>query len=300
MAFDGSAYIAGTLGAGPTLTLPAGEIGLDAHGGLMLSTDEGRSILILRDLHDGAVQRELETGLTIDNGRIHGDQVYISARTADGTADAGVFTGPISTLELSQLLPSVPGGPGVAETRAWIRISPSGKSVASTVCTTQSPCATQVLTADRPVLTIHDFYVRWLADDVVVLWQGSELRAYSTKDGSALWKLGDDTAEYDEGYFLGGGETLILGWSHGVGANRTYEISAVNGRTGRLTTIATYGTDVAPSLWLQPSISDDAHVTLLSEPLLGGSVLAGTTVWLVDLRDGALRKHESAFSRQHP
>jgi len=69
VAFDGKAYVAGTLGAGATFTLPSGEIGLDAHDSLVLSTDAAKSTLILRDLVSGAVVAERKTGLTIDNGQ---------------------------------------------------------------------------------------------------------------------------------------------------------------------------------------------------------------------------------------
>jgi len=295
VAFDGKAYVAGTLGAGATFTLPSGEIGLDAHDSLVLSTDAAKSTLILRDLVSGAVVAERKTGLTIDNGLVMDNRVYVSARTADGSGDAGVLSGAIPDLSLGELLPAVTGGPEVGGTRAWIRISPSGRTFGSTVCTTEIPCVTQVVSGDQPVQTIDDYYLRWLSDDVVIVWQGAELRAYSLANGSLVWTISDDTAEFDEAYFLSDGETLILGWSHGIGSARTYEVTTVNVVSGSRASIAEYPGDTM-SLWLQPAMSNDRHVTFLSEPLLGGNLLETAKLRVLDLSTKDLREYASRFS----
>ncbi len=297
VAFDGQAYVAGTLGAGATLTLPQGEIGLDAREGRVLSTDADlRSRLVVRDLFSGAVVSDQETSLTVDNGRVGVDQLFVSARTSDGSLDAGVWRGAPTGGELTQVLSAVAGGPTAAETRAWIRRSPSGDTIGSTVCTSETPCTTQVLAGEGPPLTLDDFYIRWLSDEVVVLWQGSELRALSVSDGSHLWTLSEETAEYDDAYFLADGATLVLGWLHGIGQDRMYELAAINSLTGELVVIATFSGDDAAGRWLEGGLSSDGHATFLSEPLSGSAVRGGARLWTVALADGTVREHQSPFA----
>lgn len=297
VAFDGKAYVAGTLGAGATFTLPSGEIGLDARDGRILSTDAAsRSRIVLRELFSGVVISDRTTDLTVDNGRVWVDQLLVSARTNDGSLDAGVWRAALTGGEMTQVLPAVAGGPTAAETRAWIRTSPSGQTIGSTVCTSETPCITQVQAAEEPLLTLGDFYIRWLSDEVVVLWQGPDLRAFSVSDGSLLWTMGDETAEYDDAYFVSDGATLILGWLHGIGEGRLYELAAIDSLTGKLVAIATFTGDDASTRWLEGGLSSDDRAILLSEPLSGSAVRDGARLWTVTLTDGTVQEHESPFS----
>lgn len=299
IAFDGEAYVAGTLGAGPTLVLPLDEIGLDAQGGRAVSVDAAtRSSLTVRDLVNGAVIVSISTSLTIDNAALAGDELYLSARTADGSSDAGIWQSDVTGTEPVLVVPAVAGGPTIGETRAWIKLSPTARTVGSTVCTTETPCTTQIWRRDLgTVITIDDFYIRWVSDAVAVVSQGPVLRAYALSDLSLLWTIGDDASahEFQDGYFLSDGQSLVLHWLAGVDGDRRYETVVVDSTTGDITVVAAFEADEASRRFLASAVSSDTHSVLLSESTVESAVRDGATLRVLHLATGTIDEYPSPF-----
>lgn len=293
VAFDGKAYVAGTLGAGATFTLPSGEIGLDARDSLVLSTDAAKSTLILRDLVSGAVVAERKTGLTIDNGIIWEGQVYVSARTADGSADAGVLGGSTQELSLRQVLPAVAGGPDIGETRGPVKVSPTGTTVGSTVCTTMVPCLVQSRNlASGVITTIDDYYLRWISDEVAVLGRSlaSVLSAYALGDGKFLGSVGGGNEVYG-GFFLSDGDTLIFQDARSAGDLVAWRVS-----TGRLTDIETRGATDLGRAYLIGSLSTETRAVLLSVATIEAALRDGASMTVVDLDDWVRTTYQGPFA----
>lgn len=283
LAHDGTSWQVGTLGAGPTSTLPAGEYGLGVNAGLVLSIDrESSSTIFVREIGTGKVVHQMETELLIDDGVIRGDRFYLTGVIKDG--DAGVWLGRVGEVGLTQLIPGSEG-PNIGEGgtfRTGMKLSPSGKTLASTVCVAPA-CVTQVVSADGgPALTIADSWTRWVSEDYVVITDRQHIRGYGLDDGTLRWQL--DGLDSWDGYFTADGRTFIA-QALTESENATKEIWRVDAETGAHEVIATLAADQ----YLISTLSSNRYAVVLTSPSTGDALASGGASFeVLDLTTGQL------------
>jgi hypothetical protein len=289
---DGNSWLAGSL-AGPALTLPPGEVGLDAEGLRVLALDPGPpSTLLVRDLTTGDLIATLATDLKIDNGVIRGNRIYVSARSSDGALDGGVWQADVGAASLDPLIPATPEPPPKDGplTRGVIALSPSGNTLASTVCTV-SGCATQIAdVASAAVSTVDDYYVVSVSDEYLIVSERPNLRAYGLNDLELRWELGDSesNSEFWDSYFLADERTLLLSWREGVDdASWHYEIARVDAETGARQVVATF-TGPEADFQLIADLGTDHYAVILEAFFLEVALRDNADFRVLDLTTGLL------------
>jgi hypothetical protein len=283
LAFVGTAWEVGTLGAGATSTLPVDQIALWADSGLVLSIDSATgSTVFVREMSTGKGVLEGASDLEVHDGVIRGDQFYLTG--VIGGSDAGIWRGAIGDVGLTQLVPGS-DGPIFGDRgsfRTGIKVSPTGKTLASTVCV-EPACVTQIVSsAGGPVLTIADSIARWVSEEYVVINERPTIRAYSVEDGKLLWKL--DDLDFWDGYFTSDGRMFIAQAQTLVGGDLLNELWLVDARSGSHQAIAT----IAPGQYLFASLSSDRYAVVLASSDLSDAVASGIAFDVLDLMSGEL------------
>ena len=279
LANDGISWQVGTLGAGPKSTLPADEYALGVDAGLVLSIDaEIGSTVFVREVDTGILVDQMETNLQIDDGVIRGDRFFLAGVVKD--QDAGVWAGRIGEVGLVQLIPGSEGPlQGDRGTfRTGIKLSPTGRTLASTVCV-KPACVTQISSTDGgPVLTIADSFARWVSEDFV-LTTDSSLRAYGLDDGKLRWKL--DDLRFWDGKLASDGRTLL---AQAQSEDGNKEIWRVDTQTGGHEVIAA----LADDQYLVSELSNDRYVVVLAASYLGDALASGANFDVLDVTSGEL------------
>jgi hypothetical protein len=285
--------MAGSL-AGPTWTLPPGEVGLDAEGGHVLAMEPGPpATLVIRELTTGDFVAAVATDLTIDNGLLQDGRIYVSARSADGAQDGGVWQATVGETALQSLIPAVAGAPenpGL-ETRGPLALSPSSATLASTVCTTISGCSTQIAdVASGTVTTLGDRYIRWVSDAYAIVNERPHLRSYGLDDLQLRWETGDEVSdpEFWDSYFLADGVTLVLSAREDSGdGTRHYQIAHLDVESGARQTIATF-TGPEAEYQLVADLSTDHYAVILEAFFVDIGIRDHANYRVLDLTTGQL------------
>ena len=286
-----SHYEVGTLGAGPILALPDEELGLAASGEAVLSVDRSTNTqATVRDIATGDVLGRINANFVIDQGLIRGDSIYIAGREKGAAADAGVWQTSINGKGLTRVMQPIDGEVAEAmRTRSPLAACPSGNTIGSTVCT-DSGCLTQVLdVAVGSVTEIADASLAWLSDQVAIMIDGKEIRAYGLGTGRQLWSRTTE-GDFYGAYFLTDETTVISSSTEGLGDSYVYEIARVNAQTGHREVLISLADPVERELRLIGSVSSDAHATLLSQYTFEDALATsdGVTIRVVDVATGAL------------
>ena len=280
LGFDGTNWQVGTVGDGLTSTLPADEFGLAVDAGLVLSIDsETSSKVFVHEVGTGKLVHQMQTDLRIDDGVIRGDRFFLAGVIKGG--DAGLWLGRVGELELIQLIPAkegtILGDRGTF--RTGIKLSPTGQTLASTVCVVPE-CVTGIVNTDGgAVLTIADSVARWLSEDYVVMNNRPQIRGYGLEDSKLRWQF--DDVDFWDGYFTSDGRTFIAQAQTQSGTN---EIWRVDAETGAHDVTAV----IAANQYLFSTLSSDKYSFLLAALSIGDALASGAGFEALDTTSGEL------------
>jgi hypothetical protein len=142
--------MAGALGDG-TVTLPAGELGLAANEGWVLSavlTESGETLIVRRIGEAG--ERQVPLPFVPVTIAISGGQAYVSGFTRSAV-DSGVLVIDLATGAARELIP-----PTTASVPRTVAVSRTGATLVSALCQTEGACELEVISladlADRHVV----------------------------------------------------------------------------------------------------------------------------------------------------
>lgn len=217
-------FVAGVLG-GPTLELPAHEIGLAGKRGLVVSaaTESQSSVVFVRDIASGEVLTSFDVDFMIDRAILAGDSVFVTGHAGD--RDAGLWRLP---LEGGEAIPLVEGDASMSNPgRPSILISPSDNVVGSSLCVFDE-CVTDVadLRSGARFRLEGRGGLYLLADEYVVLIDNRVLRALSF-DGEVKWSREFD-GDIFGGLALDGNPSVLVTWQDGIDDRAAYRVLEIS------------------------------------------------------------------------
>ena len=267
-----SVAVAGIEGTTARSILPAGELGLAADGGLVVSAviGDGGSQLLIRDVESGRLLTTLRTPVLATRGLLVGRRLFWTGPgDPSRTVDAGVWTADLATpapapsavtdpvAELSRFGANVERGPLLG--------SPSGRTLMATI---GGLSARRLEIVDVASLTVRsaldDLVPIAITDDRVLTVAGRTMALQDLTTGRRIWSLRADLV------YSAVADPSGRGFVVGIDLDGRYLIEEVSTSTGSVRRILAQDHRGASAVsYLCPELSSFDHLVLVPEPALG-------------------------------
>ena len=283
---------------GPTTSLPPGETGIGAGQGWFLSADMAIPTnvkAIIRRVGSPSSAAASVGDLLPTAIAIAGDHAYVSGSHRTSANDPGVLVIDLATATVAVLLQ-----PSAGEGHRYLKVSPDGATLVSTLCpadSSTSSCSLDQIDlssgATRHLDKIPGGLIRATGSSVAVVTDEAgdsaptRIAGIALSSGSELWHL--DASEFGAGYVSSDGHLIQGSLQTGQG-DPVMSVESVDLASGARRTIYTE-TSMSPNgLW--PEVSTGRYVVIGPDSTLGAALSAagGSTVRakVLYLTDGSL------------
>jgi hypothetical protein len=242
--------MAGALGDG-TVTLPAGELGLAANEGWVLSavlTESGETLIVRRIGEAG--ERQVPLPFVPVTIAISGGQAYVSGFTRSAV-DSGVLVIDLATGAARELIP-----PTTASVPRTVAVSRTGATLVSALCQTEGACELEVVSladlADRHVVPSPG-YLRTTSDRVAVVGPdpAAWIAGVDLRTGVELWRWTSD--EIWSGYAASDGFLVQASLVRSAEGTPEFAVDRIDLRTGKATRALLLPASEPVGLWSELS-----------------------------------------------
>jgi hypothetical protein len=243
-------WMAGALGDG-TVTLPAGELGLAANEGWVLSavlTESGETLIVRRIGEAG--ERQVPLPFVPVTIAISGGQAYVSGFTRSAV-DSGVLVIDLATGAARELIP-----PTTASVPRTVAVSRTGATLVSALCQTEGACELDVVSladmADRHVVPSPG-YLRTTSDRVAVVGPdpAAWIAGVDLRTGAELWRWTSD--EIWSGYAASDGFLVQASLVRSAEGTPEFAVDRIDLRTGKATRALLLPASEPVGLWSELS-----------------------------------------------
>jgi hypothetical protein len=259
-------FVVGVVGSRGRLILPAGETSVAVAEASVASVEAGRqadgSLVHVRSVRGGRPTVEIETPDEVDSAAFADDRLLLSGHDpAAPGRDPGVVSVSLSDGSTTPLIPPSDGPDPAASYARSVRVSPSGATAASGLCTSEG-CSLDAIDlrsgAVRRLASPSPDFPGVLTDRVLLVGDpdSSSLAGVDLETGRRLWERG--AAEFQYAYATTDGQIVLSYVDHS--GPFEFVVAVVDPLTGAERVVLRR--DVAAGLTLWPELSTDGIAVL--------------------------------------